>query len=610
MLYTQIDLRTYHLYRESYEADLKAMGNDVVLLSLCEFFEQGEERAEVLKHLSEALVRLKSLGYTVAVWTNSLGWGSPRSAQFHEQFGGCVRLTAFDGSTSTAVCTLDERFLEQNTQNTKDFIRAGADLILWDDDLVQSVRPGFMCTCPLHLSRFSRHASRTLTRDDVRSLFTGAPSQLRSDYLDLMGDSMLEYCRALRQAADEVDPSVRMGLCASFTHYDIEGTEIEKIVKVLAGRGNRPFFRISGATYWPFLSAKYWKYTLNDVMDFVRMQIGWLRSKDWEVFDENDSYPRSSWVVPASYIELYDKIVIANGGAGRHKYILCFGGEGPEKGDRRYLEAHLKNMEADKVLARMFEHTHPVGMYVHSMEHSLRMTTLPDSYRSNGYMFSRISLPIGAKYLNLCTIPAQFDRPGPGILTGHLGELVDERELTRGVLLDSESATHLAKRGFDVGATLGTDGSLIPAESAEILMRSDAVPRLWTYTSGSGHRFAVLNMRYEDMTDSTAAAAECPNLARALAKACRFIAGKPLPVMMDGAPGAYIVAAEDDEGERLSILICNIWYDAIERPKLTLDGLWTVEEELRTGATVNGSELTLSRIGPYEFAAVWLRRKH
>ena len=66
MLYTQIDLRTYHLYRENYEADLKAMGNDVVLLSLCEFFEQGEERAEVLKHLSEALVRLKSLGYTVA----------------------------------------------------------------------------------------------------------------------------------------------------------------------------------------------------------------------------------------------------------------------------------------------------------------------------------------------------------------------------------------------------------------------------------------------------------------------------------------------------------------------------------------------------------------
>lgn len=602
MLALQVVLRNYMADPQGCDADLRAAGTEWVLLSLCEFFESGEERKKILSDLSFALERLRGQGYRVALWTNSLGWGGERSKAFYARFKDCTTLTEPGGITGTAVCTLDPAFTEYMVKNTQDFIRAGADHILWDDDLVQSVRPGFLCTCKRHLARFAEKTGRVYTREDVKRLFTGAPSPERAAYLDLMGESMTDFCRALRRGADAVDPAVRMGLCCSYTHYDIEGVELEALLRLLAGEGNRPFVRLSGAAYWPVLSKKFPSYTLNDVMDFVRMQIGWLREKDWDVLDENDPFPHNHFTVPASYVELYDKIVIANGGAHRNKYILCF----PPGGDRTYLNAHIRNLPQDQKLQNMFAGLSPVGFYVHTKMHALRETTLPEEYMGNGPILHLFSQPLAALFMNQFSLPVQFETKGPGVLTGHLAETVSAEDLQNGVLLDAEAAKLLLQRGIPVCAALTADGSLVPGEGAEILLRENGTPLLWTGADAQGRRFAVFGASVAELKLRDLPWPDQRTLQPKLMQACAYLSGRPLPVLLKDCPGAYVLAAGNREGNRMAVLICNIRPDAMEAPVLETDGCWQPAETLGVEARAEGNRILLTRMESYGYAAVSL----
>ena len=605
MLMLQVVLRNYIEEPQRFDDDLRSAGADWVLLSLCEFFESGDERKKILSDLSFALGRLRGQGYRVALWTNSLGWGTDRSKAFYDRFRGCTTLTELGGRTGTAVCTLDPAFTEYMVKNTQDFIRAGADMILWDDDLVQSVRPGFLCACERHLARFAEITGRVYARDDVKRLFTGAPSPERTAYLDLMGDSMTDFCKALRRGADEIDPSVRMGLCCSYTHYDIEGVELEALLRLLAGEGNRPFVRLSGAAYWPVLSKKFPSYSLNDVADFVRMQISWLREKDWDVLDENDPFPHDHYTVPASYVELYDKIMIANGGAHRNKYILCF----PKGGDRSYLNAHIRDLPKDVPLQSMFAGLSPVGFYVHTKMHALRQTTLPDEYMGNGPVLHLFSQPLAALFMNQFSLPVQFETNGPGVLTGHLAETVPAEELQNGVLLDAEAAKLLLRRGISVCAALTADGELVPGEGAEILLEENGTPLLWTGADAKGRRFAVFGKSVAALKLHDLPWPDKRTLQTKLAQACEYLSGRMLPVLLKDCPGAYVLAAQDASGNRMSVLICNVWPDAIEAPVLATDGCWELAGTLGVNAHADRDRIRLTRIESYGYAAVSLIKK-
>ena len=59
MLALQVVLRNYMADPQGYDDDLRAAGTDWVLLSLCEFFESGDERKKILSDLSFALERLR-----------------------------------------------------------------------------------------------------------------------------------------------------------------------------------------------------------------------------------------------------------------------------------------------------------------------------------------------------------------------------------------------------------------------------------------------------------------------------------------------------------------------------------------------------------------------
>ena len=606
-LYTQIEIR--HINDENrmtYLSDLRAAGVTVVLLSGTELFEEGREKDEMFAHIAQEISFFKKEGFRVAFWTNSLGYGIPRSPLFDKRFGHSYRLTEFGGGTCTAVCTTDPAFTDHCREVTRSLIRASANMILWDDDLVQSVRPGFACVCPGHLRLLEKKTGQKYTPDAIRDSFTGGPNPLRTAFMDVMGESMTDFCRALREAADEVDPDVPMGLCASYTHYDLEGAELDDLLRVLAGKG-KPFLRISGAAYWPPYAPRYPGQDLGGVMEFCRMQVGWLREHirtgDMTLIDENDPAPRDHTIVPAALCELYDAVLCANGSIDRHKYMLCYG---PDRGDTAYLEAHIANAADYDALEEMFEGTSPVGVHVLHPMHVIRDAVLPTPYCGNFPLMAMFSHPMAGIYLSLAGIPTSYDTPTdnlpgtvsmpgmepmPGIAFGMDALGLTEAQMKRGVLLDRPAAHLLADRGIDVGP--------LPADRD-----FPTAP----YVNAAGQRFAVLPvdgaaLSYARTPDGTADWSEA--VQDSLAALIQAFAGEQPVVRLSGSHGIYVLPTRrTDDPRTMSVLLCNMCTTDVRDIRLVFHAPVRVTGTLRCGASVDENVLSVPSLTGYDFAAV------
>ena len=402
-LYSQVPLTDVSdANRATYVADAKAAGVDAVWISVVDFFEEDTRRKPILDHLAAEIRHFESAGFAVGVWINGFGYGNERP-----YFKDSVKITTLEGKTKGgAVCPLDPKLRRALVDNVRDIARAGAKFILMDDDYVQSARSLIGCSCPRHLARVAAKCGRqVVTLEDVKAAFTGTPNAVRTAYLDVTGEVAMELAHELRQKVDEVNPAVGMGLCASYTHWDVEGCDLLGLVSAFAGKG-RKVLRISGAPYWP--NAKLPGTGLADIIEFVRMQSAWTRGLDMTVFDENDPYPRKVAQVPPWRCELYDKAIIADGCLARHKYMLCYG---PDRAEPGYLEAHLADMPDDVALRRIFAGTEPYGVKVDCPQHRLRMATLPTPFAGEAQIAALYSQPTAAFDLRRKGIPTRFNGP-------------------------------------------------------------------------------------------------------------------------------------------------------------------------------------------------------
>ena len=596
-LYTQIDVSEItddNLGR--FLKDLRDAHVNVLLLSAIDLFPDDAERPGIFARIRGLIDFFKAEGFRVALWINSLGYGTERTPAFEARFADSLRLTAFGGQTCAAICTTDKKFRDACCELARDLARAGADMILWDDDLVQSVRPGFCCVCPGHLALMSRRLGRGCTPDELRDSFTGAPNPLRTAFMDVMGQSMTDFCRALREAVDEVDPAIPMGLCASYTHYDLEGVELSDLLRVLAGQG-KPFLRISGAAYWPVIAPRYPGQDLGGVAEFVRMQLGWLRvdpDPDLTVIDENDPYPRDHNVVPAALCELYDAVMIANGGTHRHKYMLCYGAD---RHDTAYLDAHVAALDDHRALAAMFEGRLPTGVRVLHPMHLIRKADLPTPYCGDGRLMSSFSHPMAGIFMSLFGIPTRYEggvtRTAPGIAFGSDAIGLTDAQLRAGLLLDLPAARILTGKGIDVGP--------LPEEGK---------PFVPTVTETPDGRFCVLPLDGGTLSYARkeTAPASVPDGQRLLAEAYEALSGHALDARMEGAHGVWLLASRrvPDDGT-LSLLLCNMLPTPARDVRVRLFGSGAVVGTLNCSPTIDGDTLTLPGIPGYAYAAVTVR---
>jgi len=522
-------------------ADARLAGADSIQIERCEFYLDGERRAVALKTLADEIAYFEGEGWPVALWITSLGYGKMSDPDFLRRFPDYRPLRSFEGKTA-AVCTTDAAWRDAVADDVRDFIRAGAKTILFDDDLVQACRPGVCCACDEHRRRIAaRLGVETVTPEQMRDAYTGAPNPLRSACIDEMGASLMEFCRAMRAAADEVDPSVVLATCLSISEYDLDGVDVPEMVRLLAGKNaKRLFVRMSGATYWVChpKNPRNWGQGLGGVVEYLRWQSSLLRAAGITPLDENDPYPRDIGIVPEWLCEAYDRAVVAEGGIIRNKYILRRNQKTGNGIDPEYFAAHFAGAGFAKEIAAAFDGATPVGFEVFAPPHLVRDATLPAKYDRNS-MLRFFAQPLPGIFLAANGVPVRYDRDSGAPLAafGQAVATLPLEWLGRGVLIDRDGAAILESRGVDAGLN-AKDGARRIGE--------------WSlYANAKGEKFAVCDKGvYEiDCRESSPAPVPADEI-------WRFFTGNELPVRVAGAKGVHMIAKRRPDGS-LAVLLNN-----------------------------------------------------
>ena len=564
-----------------YLSDAKAAGADSFQIAVIDFFGKGEKRRKDLERLKWALAEARKAGFATAVWTSSLGYGNTASQETFDRFADSTRLTALDGKAhrKAAFCPLDPQIREALLENTRDYIRAGADFILWDDDYIQCARWHVCCTCDRHLDLIERRLGRRPSRPEILKSFCGGANAVRTAFLDANGEAATELARLLRAEADRTAPGVGMGLCTTYTLFDMEGTDVEEIVSAFAGSGPK-VLRTSGATYWPLAgSERYDGQGLDGVFEYMRLQRTLLKDRGITLIDENDPCPRRTSVVPAWATEIFDKAVIAMGGITRNKYILRYPADRSEQG---YLYAHLENKRDDPKLARMFAGTEDVGWSVVFPEHLAREAELPREYMGDRELMNIFSFPLAAHFLSLNGHPSRFVPGGPTIVFGPAASRLDDAAMIKGVAIDRWAARILEARGIDTG--IGSRGGK---------------GGFFTHVDKSGRRFAVFDF---DIAKFDFASYKPGRHCAELEAALGFFKAEPF-CRVKGTGRVYQIVQRNPADGSWSVLLENLSAEPCD-VEVVAPGKVGAVESLRGEFFAGGKILKLEKLAPHEYAAV------
>ena len=533
-------------------------GAEAVQIERCDFYLDGERRKNALEAIAGYIDFFEKAGLPVAVWTTSLGYGPMTDPDFLRRFPGYRPLRSFDGKTA-AVCSTDVRWRVAVAENVRDFIKAGAKIILLDDDLVQACRPGVCCTCEEHRRRIAmRLGVESVTPEQMKAAYTGAPNPLRTACIDEMGESLMEFCRAMRAAADEIDPSVVIATCLSISQYDLDGVDVPKMVRLLAGKGaRRPFVRMSGATYWTRHpgNARNWGQGLGGVIEYLRWQAPMLRAEGIVPMDENDPYPRDVRIVPPGMCEAYDRAVIADGGIIRNKYIVRHNAKTGRGIDPEYLAAHLAGQADAERIAALFRDATPIGFEVFAPPHIVRDATLPSPYPGKNTLLKFYAQPYAGILLSANGAPTRYDHDSraPLAVFGPAAATLPKEWMKRGVLVDRDGARILRDRGIDIGLDAREGVSKIGGWSL--------------YKNAIGEKFAVSDKGWYDLDGSEALPTTVP-----VREIWRFFSGEELPVYVTGVHGVHLLAKRRPDGS-LAILLSNMREEATGSFTVSVNGV-------------------------------------
>lgn len=599
---------------------LKEAGVNTVLLSNGSFKVNPAEQEKELADLKLAVDVLKAEGFDVGCWY----WTFliPEENTFEKMVG-------MDGKVSVKMCCpMDEAYIRFVGDYVSKLIRAGVSLILFDDDFRYGhLDMGLGCLCPKHMQAIhEKLGEQPVLSDFVAKAFTGGENRYRDAWLSVRGDALRHFAAEIRSAVDAVDPAVRVGICSCITSWGVDGVEATELAEILAGQTN-PYLRLIGAPYWAVHRS--WGNRLGAVIETARMEAARACGKGIEVYSEGDSYPRPRHACPASYLELFDLALLADGKTdGIMKYLFDY--TAPIDYELGYLKEHQKNASVRKRLIKFFEGKEAAGLRVYEYSEKLKHYNfgpqLPNTGRVQDMLFSH-----AARFISENSIPTVYEgEESAGIVFGSNAALLPESALENGLILDAMAADILTRKGVDVGIQ-GGDGALIPCTGEEFYIpenqyirpNSDCIaqfvldekvqilskivcpngtsyPTAYRYENENGQRFLVYLIDAATLNDD----GFYRNYARQrqLTENIQWLQKKPLPVICNGHPDLYILCSR--KGNHLSVGLWNLSADAIVSPEITVCEPVQEIRCIRCAGTVNGNMVRLSTtLHAFEFAA-------
>ena len=406
------------------------------------------EKEKAFEKLQDHIAYFKANGLEVGVWVNSFGFGNPLSQAEAEAAEGLTKIRAVCGrELGDAICPEDPDFVGMFCKQVQTIAKAKPDLIMLDDDLCLSVRPGIGCFCDRHIALLEEKIGHSLNKETMlEDFFTGPKNEYRDAWLDVMNTTMKNFCKKVREALDEVDATMRMGFCAGFTSWDIEGATAAELSHILAGN-TEPFLRFTGAPYWVSkMSNRFPGQRLHNVIEFAREQAHWCRNEGIEIFHEADSYPRARYQVPANLLECFDAAAVASDDMDGLKYLFdYFSSTGYETG---YSKLHRKNKPLYDYLETHFNGKPAVGVQVFERVRKFADMEIPQGWTQKRIMMTE--LPVAAAILTALTIPVTYEEnPECGIAFNVNVDMVEH--LPKRMILDIVAAKRLQEKGIDVG---------------------------------------------------------------------------------------------------------------------------------------------------------------
>lgn len=586
------------------------------------------EREHILSLLTENCRYFRERGYEVGAWLWTFWIKGEHSF---------VPMKAIKGEHGNFfVCPSDEGFRQFAADYIADVAKCGVDLIMYDDDFRYGcLLGGFTCICDNHMKKISEILGETISEEFLtEKLLSGGANKYRDAWLQTNGYYMELFAEEMRMAVDAVNPDVRVGRCVCMSAWDIDGTNPQKIGRLLAGN-TRPFVRLIGAPYWAV--EKKWGNRLQDVIELERMERSWIVDDDMEVFAEGDAYPRPRWNCPAAYLEGFDTALRADGTLdGILKYAFDYtSGVGYEAG---YVERNVQNTDLYEKIENYFAGKRALGVRVYESPEKYADTDIPKVVEGTceiqDYFFSP-----AARMLAANAIPTTYTGDGIcGIAFGENVKYLSDEVLKKGLILDARAARILAKQGIDVGVLsfgemiqapekidlcgaeeyyIGAGEYVSLAERPEIyrVELSDAamvhsffdcgkehLPVAYTYENAEGVRFLVFTFDAHFNKESL-----WRNYLRGpqIAEAVKWIAGQPLPAVCHGNPDLYMMCKEKNGA--MAVGLWNFCLDSILRPEITLDKEYDEICFLNCHGKMEGNKVVLGEIGAYAFAGFEVR---
>lgn len=600
--------------RELVLSELRRVGAERVFLAIGTHILDENDRKREFSVLKENSDFFKSHGFETGAWL----WSFLADGE-----AGFTHMRGANGEKADASCPSDRNFVHFMQQYVADIVRCGVDLIMLDDDFrFGHMTDNIACTCELHMKRITELLGEDITPAALKEkALSGKGNRYRDAWLKANGESLTAFAAALREAVDGVNPSVRMGQCSCMSSWGADGVLPEAVSQTLAGK-TRPFFRLIGAPYWA-VNRLFDDNRLQNVIEFERMQKSFC-SADAEIFAEGDTYPRPRHYCPASYLELFDTAMRADGETdGILKYVIDYWAKASY--ETGYIDRHEKNRAAYEWIEKNVSHKTAVGVRVYESPDKLKTMLLPPKAKLGGAVYGTV-FSQAAKLLADCSVPTVYRKEG--VCAAAFDEnikTVPEQALKNGIFLDMRAADILSERGIDTGIvekgetvhsetecfasgeTLyipgGIDAYRIKLnERCEVLSRfsvgkNEEIPAVFLYRNSAGHVFTIFNF---DAYFGNPAIYRSYARSEQLARAVKSMTGKSLPAYSYGNPDFYIMVKKD--ANETAVCLWNLFADTAENPIIELDAEYEKIEFFGCSGKICQNRVLLSDIAPFSFA--------
>ena len=603
---------------------LKALKTDYVFLSIGPFYADPCERAREFAKLKENIRYFKEQGFTVGVWNWSF------MVKGHNDF---EKITNQAGDVyPDQACPCDEKFVSFAADYFREIAAMGPDLLLLDDDYrFGHLGVGVACFCDDHLKRVSEKLGEPISREFLaEKALKGGPNRYREAWSRAKGESLENYAKALRAAVDQVDPNIRFGFCACMTTWIGDGTDCIKICNLLAGN-TKPFMRFIGAPYWA-VDRGFGGHRLQDVIELERMQGGWCENAGIETCNEGDPYPRPRYACPASYLELFDIALIADGKAdGIHKYMLdYFGSADYETG---YLQYHFENMALRREIHTLFRDKKPTGIRVFEALDKFDKADFSETEIDPEYI-NNMFFSLGATLLTASGISTHYEADDSITLVfGENVKCYDYKSQKAPLILDTVAARYLYQQGVDTGllwvgsnfagaefgcstnfefydpveeeysSVIGMKAKLLAlAQGCEPILYynldGEKQPAAYTYTNAEGQSFLVFAF---DSRYTTKNSLRNYLLQNALLRGIAKIGGR-LPAVCPKNPDLYIMTKEKDNA--LAVGLWNFSADKVLQKEVTVSKPIKEIRFINCEGSFENNVVRLKELLPFHMAAL------